>query len=220
MTGGVQARPPGILRSVRRAARPCGLVVASLLAIAPAEAQFDTNSDEPIEISADTMEWLQEAQIAIARGNADAVQGRYHLHADLLTAHLVKSEDEGSGDTEESGSGLGGSADKISLIEAEGDVVLTTPEEMARGEQGTYDVKERVATLTGSVVLTQGDNVIRGQHLIMDLVTGRSKLIGTTADGGGAAEPSGRVRALFAPEKVEEEADDGTNAGQSEGSER
>ena len=50
-------------------------------------AQFEADSSAPVEITADSMEWMHEERIAVARGNADAVQGRYTLHADVLTAY-------------------------------------------------------------------------------------------------------------------------------------
>tara|TARA_B100000686_G_C16702945_1_gene924531 strand:+ start:162 stop:707 length:546 start_codon:yes stop_codon:yes gene_type:complete len=154
-------------------------------------AQFENDSTAPIEIVADSMEWLNEEKIAIATGNADAVQGRYTLRAHVLIAHIA----DGPNGNNQSNS-------QISLIEAEGDVLLITPNEKARGSAGIYDVRNRTAVLTGSVILTQGENVLRGERLIMDLNTGRSRLEGTT----GHTEPTkdGRVKAIFNPENVDE----------------
>ena len=149
-------------------------VLLLALGSSAAFAQFESDSDAPIEITSDTMEWMNEERIAIARGNADAVQGRYKLHADILTAYLNQGE--------------GNSADKIRLITADGNVSLTTPEESARGENGRYDVEKGIVELTGSVVLTQGKNVLRGDKLVMDLNTGRSTL-----------ESPQRVQAIFSP---------------------
>ncbi len=153
-----------------------------LLASSQGWAQFKADSEAPIEVTADSMEWLQEQRIAIARGNADAVQGRYTLHADVLTAHMTEVEGSSTGD--------------IRRIDAKGHVVLTTPDEKARGEAGVYDVEKGVAVLVGSVVLIQGDSVLRGERLVMNLETGRSTLEG--AAGAPSGEPAGgRVRAIF-----------------------
>lgn len=156
------------------AIRPILGFMLLLFSSSSALAQFETDSNAPIEITSDTMEWMNEERIAIARGNADAVQGRYKLHADILTAYL----NQGEGDT----------ADKIRLITADGNVSLTTPEESARGENGRYDVEKGIVELTGSVVLTQGQNVLRGDKLVMDLNSGRSTL-----------ESNERVQAIFSP---------------------
>ena len=154
--------------------------------------QYESDSSAPIEITADTMEWLNEKKIAIARGNADAVQGRYTLNADILMAHII-----GQPDAENN------SASKINFIEAEGNVLLTTPEERARGDIGTYNVREKTVTLTGSVVLTQGDNVLHGEKLVMDLVTGHSRLEGI--GGSLSSGEDGRVKAIFNPESSGQE---------------
>ncbi len=154
------------------AIRPILSLLLILFFATSAFAQFEADSNLPIEITSDTMEWLNEERIAIARGNADAVQGRYKLHADVLTAYLSR----GDADT----------ADKIKLITADGNVRLTTPEESARGETGQYDIEKGVVELTGSVVLTQGNNVLRGDKLVMDLNSGRSTL-----------ESKDRVQAIF-----------------------
>ena len=148
-------------------------------------AQYESDSELPIEITADSMEWLNEKRIAVARGNADAVQGRYKLHAAILTAHMAEEPPTRS-DT----------VSRIRKIEAEGNVVLTTPNETARGGEGTYDVENKIATLLGSVVLTQGDNVLHGQKLIMDLVTGRTRLEGSDT---AISDDKRRVRAIFNP---------------------
>ena len=157
----------------------------------PCYAQFENDSTAPIEIVADSMEWLNEEKIAIARGNADAVQGRYTLSANVLTAHIA----DGPNGNKESNS-------QISLIEAEGNVLLITPNEKARGSIGIYDVRNKTAILTGNVVLTQGENVLHGERLVMDLDTGHSRLEG--AIGPTDRTENGRVKAIFNPENVNE----------------
>ena len=172
-----------------------GLVALCVLhfyaSLEPSYAQFENDSAAPIEIVADSMEWLNEEKIAIARGNADAVQGRYTLSAHVLIAHIA---DEPNGNHEANS--------QISLIEAEGNVILITPNEKARGSIRIYDVRNKTAVLTGSVVLTQGENVLHGERLTMDLDTGHSRLEGAIAP----TDPTenGRVKAIFSPENVNE----------------
>ena len=101
-------------------------ILPLLLALtSPALAQFESDSNLPVEITADAMEWMNEEGIAIARGNADAVQGRYRLRADVLTAYVNQAG--------------GDSPNRIRRIDAQGHVTLSTPTESARGEAGTYD---------------------------------------------------------------------------------
>ena len=158
-----------------------GAVVAGVLttaALAPerACAQATTHDTSlPIEITADSLEVTQKERLAVFRGNVDAVQGRMKLTASEIRVRY------------RSGSG-GESVGAISRIDATGGVRFATPSETAEGDTGVYDVDARRITLTGSVVLTRGDNVLRGEKLTLDLATGRSRI-----------ESSERVRGLFQP---------------------
>jgi lipopolysaccharide export system protein LptA len=109
------------------------------------------------------------------------------LRADQLTVHY-KANAEGE--------------NAIRLIEAVGTVFLSSPEEMAQGEKGLYNVEADTVELFGSVVLTRGNNVIRGNHLIMNLITGESRMLGGVKGTTGANSETGddgRVKALFVP---------------------
>jgi lipopolysaccharide export system protein LptA len=94
-----------------------------------------------------------------------------------------------------------GTSGSIRRIEAEGNVFLSSPRETAQGKVGVYDVASNQLTLEGAVVLTQDDNVVRGERLEMDLVSGRSRMLAAVAASEGA-EPAQRVRAIFTPEQA------------------
>jgi lipopolysaccharide export system protein LptA len=149
------------------------------------------DSSLPIEITADTLEVLRNEQIATFTGNVDAVQGDMVLSADLLRVYY------GEDDAVE-GSGPAG-ANSIRRIEAEGNVLLSSPRETAQGDAGVYDVASNQVTMEGTVVLTRDDNVIRGQRLEVDLVSGRSQVFAAVPSAEGGTAPQ-RVRALFTPE--------------------
>ena len=139
------------------------------------------DANQPIEITADSLEVQQENQLAIFRGTVDAVQGEMNLRADVLVVHYRPREDN---------------QNSISLIEAEGNVFVSSPNEMAQGDRGTYHVDAQRVELDGSVVLTQGENVIRGDHLELNLATGQSKMA-SAASADGSKQ---RVKAIFVPE--------------------
>jgi lipopolysaccharide export system protein LptA len=176
---------------------PVGRLLVSLaaaLALAgaatPAAAQgLRHDSSLPIEITADQLEVAQQEQLATFTGNVDAVQGELVLSADRLRVYYY-------GDGEEPPAGVSSS---IRRIEADGNVFVSSPEETAQGDAGVYDVASNQLSLEGSVVLTQDDNVIRGQRLEIDLVTGRSRVLAAVASADGGAPPQ-RVRAIFTPE--------------------
>ncbi len=56
--------------------------------------------------------------------------------------------------------------------------------------------------MEGAVVLTRDDNVVRGQRLEVDLVSGRSRMFAAVPSAEGGTPPQ-RVRALFTPEAAE-----------------
>jgi lipopolysaccharide export system protein LptA len=172
---------------------PCVLFAAvvagsvTAMTCLPARAQGLTGSDEPIEITADSLEVLQKDKIATFTGNVDAVQGDMVLSADELRVHYrpLGSNDAGTGSS-------------IQRIEATGNVFLTSPEETAQGRFGVYDVDGQWVTLEGSVVLTREDNVVRGERLQVDLTTGRSQMFAAVPSTAGGA-PTQRVKAVFVP---------------------
>jgi lipopolysaccharide export system protein LptA len=187
---------PGTL--VGRAPVASVLLASCLVAPADLDAQgFQHDTSLPIEITADTLEVVQPDRVATFTGNVDAVQGDLVLRADELRVHYSGNE-QGGGNAEETGA--------IRRIEATGNVFLSSPRETAEGDAGVYDVASSSVTLDGAVVLTRGENVIRGQHLEIDLVTGRARVLGAATSAEGAA-PGERVRAIFTPAEDEPEAE-------------
>jgi lipopolysaccharide export system protein LptA len=166
-------------------------ILAAALAVGAASQAQGVRHDTslPIEITADSLDVVQDQKIATFRGNVDAIQGDMVLSADELRVHYRDGDDA----PEPAGAG------SVRRIEAEGNVFLSSPRETAQGATGVYDVATNRVTIEGAVVLTRDDNVIRGQRLEIDLVSGRSQMFAAvpSTEGGGVAE---RVRALFTPE--------------------
>lgn len=148
----------------------------ALLVAAVATAVAQPAGDPPIEVEADVLEVRQNEGIATFSGNVDAVQGDRTLTADVLDVYYG-----GGPDAAQTG--------KVERIVARGNVVVTSPQEVATGDEGTYDLLSRTIELTGNVVLTREGNVLRGSRLEVDLETGVSRLL--------PQQDGGRVRALF-----------------------
>jgi|GEM_PF-887130 len=164
------------------------------------------NSNLPIEISADSLEVLQQENKAIFTGNVIAVQGTFRLKADKMIIHYKqKDEDKKPAPTPATNApATGQDMGNITLIEVEGNVVLTNPEETAQGDKGEYQVATRIIHLTGNnVILTREKNVLRGTALEYNMETGRSVLTN------GAKTTSGdkRVRGVFVPKPAEKTGD-------------
>lgn len=175
-----------------------GLLMLSAMVPKTGIAQsLDHDKTLPIEISADSLEVAQEEHVATFAGNVDAVQGDLVLSAKTLKVHY---EGKGRGSTVGLAAGTGST---ISKIEALGGVILASPDETAEGEIGIYDVPAQLITLEGSVVLTRGENVLHGERLVLNLATGKSHMVGTTATAtaDGSKTPNGRVKALFTPKQ-------------------
>ncbi len=152
---------------------------ALALAGAPASAQIG-NASLPLDIEADHVEVLDAEHRIVWRGNVNAVQGDSALRAARIDVYYTGTAADGS-------SGWG----DIDHIEAVENVFYITPEQTARGDRGLYNLDDETITLTGDVVITQGDNTVTTTFFQTDLVSGNSRF-GEQGDGQ-------RVRAVLVP---------------------
>lgn len=149
-------------------------------------AGLQLEGDQPIEIESDRLEVRDNEGTAIFTGNVRVVQGETTLRAGRMIVHYVN---DGSGGSTPST----GSSD-IERLEVEETVHIETATQVATGDRGTFDMRTDQLTLTGSeVVLTEGDNVIVGCALTVQMSTGVANLDGCGDQGGG------RVRMLLQP---------------------
>jgi lipopolysaccharide export system protein LptA len=155
----------------------------------------NTKQDEPIEIDADTLEVFQEKNQAIFTGNVRAIQGNTRLSADkMIVFYKSKEEKKSAATTIPSDPEIGGGS-SIERIEVEGNVFLATPKETAQGKRGNYEISSNMIYLYDSVVLTSGENTIRGDELAHNRKTSRSKISSNNQ-----AEKKHRVKSVFVPE--------------------
>jgi len=145
--------------------------------------------DKPIQIESDKLEVRDTESIAIFTGNVSVVQGDTLLKSGKMTVHYKKKEGAEATSTTMTGGG------NIERMEVDGKVYVKTKTQVATGDRGTFDMATEIMTLTGSeVVLTEGQNVIVGCKLTVEMKSGAAKL-----DGCGSG--SGRVKMLLTPEK-------------------
>jgi lipopolysaccharide export system protein LptA len=145
------------------------------------------NSNAPVDVTADRIEVQDRADRAIFAGNVHATQAEMTLDTDRLTVAYSNKPGGAS-----SGNGTGGV--QIHRLDAAGGVVVHSPSETAKGDFGIYDLDRKLITLIGNVRLTQGNNVVNGQRLVINLDTGRA-----VVDGGppGVNQSGGRVTGHF-----------------------
>ncbi len=64
----------------------------------------------------------------------------------------------------------------IKRLEAKGNVVVTQKDQIVTGETAVFDTKANSMTMLGGVVLTQCQNVLKGDRLTVDMTTGVSRV--------------------------------------------
>jgi lipopolysaccharide export system protein LptA len=134
----------------------------------------------------DSFEWYDQKQIGVARGDAVAVrQGPEHksIRGDVLTADVTKPENQPS---------------KISKVNAQGHVLLVSEDQIARGDTGVYNLDTGIATMSGHVTLTRGENELRGQYAVVDTNTNVARLLAAPPSAQ-TTGPKPRVEGLLIP---------------------
>ncbi|MGE5270966.1 MAG: LptA/OstA family protein, partial [Thiohalocapsa sp.] len=159
----------------------------------------------------DSLEWYDQKQIAVARGDAVASRNGKTVKADILTAYMVKTAPAAGGAAARPGkrqatqaaakTGPASENSKISRVDAQGHVVISNGPDTGRGDFGVYNAETGIATLIGNVVIERGKDVIRGQRGVMDLNKNISRMLPGGSPGSGPAAARGgghqRVQGLF-----------------------
>jgi lipopolysaccharide export system protein LptA len=132
-------------------------------------------------LTAGKVDYDTRSKVAHIVGDATVTEEQRKVRADRLVAYFKNSE---------------GGENRLRRVDALGNVVITTPTEVARGDKGDYDAEAKVATLTGNVKLTRGDSQLNGQRAEVNMRTGVSRLL---ADGTDRTNGGKRVRVLIVP---------------------
>lgn len=170
------------------------------------------------------LEWYDQKQIAIARGDAVAVrQGGRTIKADVLTAYMVKVPPQpqqaaapgqpakptpppakaaaavpGAAPGSQPPSSQGDES-KINRIDAQGHVVVVNGPDIGRGDYGVYNAVNDICTLLGNVTVTRGTDVVTGQYAVMDMKTNISRIMPASTLPGSTRQ---RVQGLFLKQDV------------------
>jgi lipopolysaccharide export system protein LptA len=164
---------------------------------------FSQNRDQPIQIDAATLEMRDKKKEATFSGNVKVVQGDTTMTSKTLVVFYESSSDKAAAPQPATGQtapakgakaapiqsatpGPGG-ASSIKRLEARGSVVVTQKDQVVTGETAVFDTKTNLITMLGGVVLTQCQNVLRGDRLMVDMTTGVSRV----------ESDSGKVQGLF-----------------------
>lgn len=150
---------------------PLVLICALTGAAAAQTTGFGSAQDAktPVEVTADNLQVDQKTGLAVFTGNVLIGQGGMRLSADKVTVTYAD-----------------GDQNRIRALKAEGKVTLVSGEDAAEAKAADYDVESGNVILRGDVLLTQGPNVLSGETVTVNLVTGQ-------------ASASGRVRSVLQP---------------------
>ena len=181
------------------------LMVVSLMA-SPSSAQpqsakgppnalqgFSQNRDQPVKIEAATLEVRDKQKQATFSGAVKVSQGDTTMRCNSLVVFYEQGGgDDNTGSTMKQANPGPGGQQKIKKLEARGSVMVTQKDQTVTGELGLFDMATNTVTVSGGVVMTQGQNVLRGDRLMVDLGTGVSRVES-------GKNGQGRVQGLFLP---------------------
>lgn len=161
----------------------------ALLALAiptAAQAQFATNSNAPISGSADNVDY--RAEMTVLSGQVDIRQADVRILADTMKVF--------SGPRRGTNTATDDAFGDIDRIEAVGNFFYITPDQEVTGQQGVYERVKDSFTVTGDVILLQGeDNVVTGDQLVYNLSTNQATVTGNCK--GRRCGSQGRVNILI-----------------------
>ena len=168
------------------------LATAAIAAASVATAQTRHDSSAPINFGADHIELQDKANRAILTGNVSVKQAEMTLNAARMTVAYTGQVVNGS--------------PQVSRLDASGGVIVTRPDQSARGQYAVYDLNKRVVTMLGGVTLIQAGNTVNGSRLTINLDTGRAVIDGSGVRGsapgaGGTTSSGGRVTGTFSVPK-------------------
>lgn len=149
-------------------------VAASAAIAQSANIALGTNSfdrTQQVEVSADELSVDQANGQAVFAGNVLVVQGDVRMSAGRVAVVYAQNGDAPNG---------------ISSLRATGGVTFVTASDAVEAKEATYSVNTGTVQLSGDVILTQGQNAISGERLMVDLNSGQGKM-------------EGRVRTIFTP---------------------
>ena len=148
-----------------------------ILVLSGGKVRLVTGSDE---ITADKqIEYWEKKRMAVARGNAFATRGKKRLKADILAAYFRVDKN---------------GENKLYRIDAFDRVQIITGKDTATSDRGVYNVESGIATLTGSVKLVRGKNILKGCSAEINLNTNVSKLYSCPPSASGVRK---RVRGVL-----------------------
>ncbi len=124
------------------------------------------NQDVPIHIEADRMESNSSKNVVVFTGNVETKQGDLVINADRMTVYYRKSTGKNKFSS--------GNSQKIEKIVADGNVRIARGEMSAAGDRAEFRASDNKVKLIGNTRVWQGNNLVTGNMIEIDLDTGTS----------------------------------------------
>ena len=164
---------------------------------------FSQNRDKPVKINAAELEVHDKDKMAVFSGEVHLVQGDTDMRSSTLVVYY-DDQPPPPAPPPKSGKGSQASAQitpqqnqQIKRVEAKGgvQVLQKSQNQIARGDEGIFDMRSNTVTMQGHVVISQGPQVLKGDRLTVNMNTGDSAMTCDTPKGQAAC----RVTGLFDP---------------------
>ncbi|MGH1351282.1 MAG: LPS export ABC transporter periplasmic protein LptC [Methyloligellaceae bacterium] len=148
---------------------------------------FASQSNDPLNVTSNRLDIFDLKKTAIFRGNVEVKRGDNSIRSGYLKLDYVGSAPISGRSSKAAGPSQG---TQIRKIIAKNKVLIATPNNQnVTSDQAVFNVASNIVVISGNVVLTQGDNVLKGSKLVINLNTGKYDF-----ETGGD-----RVRAVFTP---------------------
>jgi len=187
----------------------------------PAQGILNDNQDQPIQIDAATLEVRDKEKMATFAGDVQVVQGDTTIKCQKLVVYYgpepgaaanasqakrqqqQPQQPQAQQQQPQQAGTLPTRQQDIRRIEALGGVTVISKDQTASGDRGVYDLKTKTITLVHNVTVAQGKNVLHGERVVVDTVSGNAHFDSNmeAQNGTSPAKPPGRVRAVILPNK-------------------
>ncbi len=195
---------------VRRGALALIIALAALPLVNPAAMAQDTglgqsftgmqiDGDKPISIESNQLDVDDAKGIATFSGDVQVVQGPTELRTAKLVVTYDKTQVKSRSDAAATPAAgpIGGGTSKIKKLDASGKVYVKSADQVATGDNASFDMASQLVVMSGQVVLSQGKNIAEGCRMTIHMKTGKARLESNDCDNGGKS--SGRVRMMLTP---------------------
>lgn len=153
----------------------CTILLIGITGAASAQTSIDlggmaVDPEEEIEVTSQTLSVDQETGFAIFEGDVVVIQGELRMSAERVEVLFIDETNE------------------ISRLIATGGVLLANAEDEAEADRADYDITTQMLTMTGDVLVNEGETVIAADSMVVNVTDGSAVMQGrvrTTLQQGG-----------------------------------